>query len=197
MKIIKAIEYKDNPGYKISRIFVDGFYQWLHYFSKDKEKLTLAFSNMFNLDQFYIAIIDNEIAGITACTDGKKKSIKLIKKDIRKHIGFIRGVIAYYVLKKYLENKPYPFPITEEMGSVEFVATAENYRSRGVASSIMKYIFDNTPYERYVLEVADTNTNAVNLYTGLGYTEIMRIKEKNPKQSGINYYLYLEYKKIK
>jgi hypothetical protein len=32
---------------------------------------------MFNLDVFYIAVIDGEIAGIAACTDGKVSSVHL------------------------------------------------------------------------------------------------------------------------
>lgn len=81
------------------------------------------------------------------------------------------------------------------MGTVEFVATSTEYRSKGVASSIINHIFETTPYNEYVLEVADTNEKAVRLYEKLGFSEFMRVKEKHSKQSGINNLLYLKYVK--
>ncbi|SES03237.1 hypothetical protein SAMN04487944_115130 [Gracilibacillus ureilyticus] len=60
---------------KISEIFVDAFGKDLIFFSKDKTKLVRAFQHMFNFDVFYCALIDGEIAGITACTDGKVHSV--------------------------------------------------------------------------------------------------------------------------
>jgi ribosomal protein S18 acetylase RimI-like enzyme len=44
-----------------------------------------------------------------------------------------------------------------------------------------------------VLEVADTNLNAVNLYTKLGFKEFKRVEEKHSKASGINYLVYMKY----
>jgi len=193
MKVMLAREYGEDASIQISQIFVEGLYQWLKYFSKDKEKLINAFKHIFNLDVIYVAVIDDKIVGMTACNDGKEKTIHFNKKELKKYLGFFMGNITYYVLRKEFITKTYPFPITEGMGSVEFVATSTDHRSKGVATSIMKHIFENTSFKDYVLEVADTNTNAVSLYTKLGYKEFMRIKEKHTKQSGINYLVYMKY----
>lgn len=195
MEIIRASELGNDAKMKISKIFVDGFFQWLKYFSKDKEKLTKAFSHMFNLEVFYVAVMDGEIAGITACTDGKVPSVHLEGKEFKKHLGFFMGTIAYSMLKREFEEKQYPFKIKKGMCMVEFVATSINFRGQGVATAITNYIFDSTPYDVYVLEVADTNENAVKLYEKLGYTEFTRIKEKHSKQSGVNYLVYMKYLK--
>lgn len=192
MKIIRASELGNDTKMKISEIFVDGFFQWLNFFSKDKDKLAKAFSHMFNLKVFYIAVIDGEIAGITSCTDGKVSSIHLENKELKKHLGLFMGTIAYSVLKKEFEEKPYPFEIEKGMGMVEFVATSTKYRGHGVATAIMDYIFDFTPYDVYALEVADTNTNAVKLYEKLGYTEFLRIKQKHSKRSGVKHLVYMK-----
>ena len=192
MKIILASEYGNEAKIKISKIFVDGFYQWLNFFSKDKDKLTKAFSHMFNLEIFYVAVIDGEIAGIAACTDGKAASVHLDRAELRKHLGFFMGTLTFYILKREFEEKGYPFEITNGMGMVEFVATSTKYRGQGVASEIMKYIFNTTPYDVYSLEVADTNTNAVKLYEKLGYSEFLRIKQKHSKQSGVNNLVYMK-----
>ena len=180
---------------RISEIFVDGFYQWLHYFSKDKDKLVSAFSHMFNRDVFYVALLNGEICGIAACNDGKIKAVHLESKELKKHLGFVKGSIAYAVLKREFEYKQYPFPIEPDMGCIEFVATSPVFRGKGVASEIIRSIFETTPFVNYVLEVADTNVKAVSLYTKLGFTEFMRVEEKHSKRSGINYLIYMKYSK--
>ncbi|GGE58776.1 GNAT family N-acetyltransferase [Priestia taiwanensis] len=195
MKVIRASECNNEIKMKMSKIFVDGFFQWLTFFSKDKEKLTKAFCHMFNLDVFYVAVIDDEIAGIAACTDGRVPSVHLERKELRKHLGFFRGTIAYAVLKREFEEKSYPFEITSGMGMVEFVATSSTYRGKGVATAIMNHIFASTPYRTYALEVADTNTNAVKLYEKIGYMEFLRVKQKHSKRSGVNYLVYMKYAK--
>lgn len=195
MKIIRASEFGNDVKMKISEIFVDGFYQWLIFFSGDKEKLSKAFQHMFNLEVFYVAVIEDEIAGITACTDGKVSSVQLDGKELKKHLGFIMGTIAYFVLKREFEEKQYPFRIEKGMGMVEFVATSVKYRGQGVATAIMHHIFSVTPYDLYALEVADTNTNAVKLYEKIGFTEFFRVKQKYSKRSGVNNLVYMKYTK--
>lgn len=195
MEIIRASEYGNDTRIKISKIFVDGFFQWLKFFSKDKDKLTKALSHMFNLEVFYIAVIDSEIVGISACTDGEVSSVQLKSQELKKYLGRVMGSITHFVLKREFEQKSYPFEITKDMGVVEFVATSTEYRGQGVASAIIKHIFGSTPYDAYALEVADTNTQAVKLYEKLGYSEFLRIKQKYSKQSGIDYLVYMKYLK--
>lgn len=190
-----ASKYNEDVNDQISEIFVDGFYQWLFYFSKDKEKLRNAFSHMFNRDIFYVALSDSRICGIVACSDGKTKSIHLDKKQLKKYLGLVKGTIAYAVLKYEFEEKQYPFPIEPHTGYIEFVATSSEYRGKGVASEIITNIFKDTSYMNYVLEVADTNHNAVSLYTKLGFKEFKRVPEKHSKRSGINYLVYMRYVK--
>ncbi|UOQ93300.1 GNAT family N-acetyltransferase [Halobacillus shinanisalinarum] len=146
---------------------------------------------MFVLGVFYVAIIEGEIAGMTACTNGEFSSVYLNKKELRKHLGFYKGTIAYTVLKPEFEK-----PLLEtgnKIASVEFVATASKYRGKGVATAIMNYIFTFPQYREYVLKVADTNINAVKLYEKLGYKEFKRIKPKFRKISGVNYLVYMKY----
>ncbi|MDR1629407.1 MAG: GNAT family N-acetyltransferase [Oscillospiraceae bacterium] len=188
-----ASKHGKEANYEISKIFVDGFYHWLYYFSKDKKKLADAFSHMFNLDIFYVALSDSQICGMAACSDGKMKSVHLEKKRLKKYLGFVKGTIAYTVLKQEFEEKQYPFLIEQDTGCIEFVATSSEYRGKGVATEIITNIFRDTPYTNYVLEVADTNQNAVNLYKKLGFKEFKRVEEKHSKRSGINYLVYMRY----
>ena len=62
-----------------------------------------------------------------------------------------------------------------------------------MATEIITNIFRETPYTNYVLEVADTNHKAVNLYTRLGFKEFKRVTEKHSKRTGINDLVYMRY----
>jgi ribosomal protein S18 acetylase RimI-like enzyme len=195
MEIFRAAEFSGDPRRNMSEIFVDGFYQWLRFFSKDKARLISTFAHMFNPEVFYIAVESDRIAGLAACAGGTVPSVRLDKKELRKHLGFFKGTVTYLILKKEFEEKKYPFAIRKDMGMVEFVAVAEQSRGRGVAGAIIRHIFESTPYKEYVLEVADTNTPAVSLYEKLGFREFKRVKMKHSKRSGVNALIYMRYEK--
>ncbi|MCB5238677.1 N-acetyltransferase [Niallia alba] len=195
MKADKIDENIDVRG-QMAQIFAEGFAQWLGYFSKDKNIIAKAFSHMFILDQFYVAIENNKVAGMTACTDGKALSVQLNKKELRRHLGFFKGSIAGIVLKKEFEAPYENFPVNT--GSIEFVGTASEFRGQGIATQIIKDIMENTPYSEFLIEeVADTNIPAMRLYEKLGFEEYKRkpIPEKMAKRNGINNLLSLKYVK--
>ncbi|MFD1707224.1 GNAT family N-acetyltransferase [Siminovitchia sediminis] len=194
--IVKADQVDFDVRKQMSEIFSEGFSQWLVFFSKDKNKIAKAFAHMFVLNQFYVAIANNKIAGMTACTDGTERSVRLNKKELRKHLGFFKGSMAGIFLKKEFEAPFEEFP--PNTGSIEFVGTASEFRGQGVASQIIKHIIENTPYNDYVIEeVADTNTSAMNLYNKLGFEEYKRkpLPKIRAKKIGINNFLSLKYVK--
>ena len=194
--IVKADEIDLDVRTQMSEIFAEGFTQWLVFFSKDKNVIAKAFAHMFILDHFFVAIANGKIAGVTACTDGTKKSVRLNKKELRKHLGFFKGSMAGILLKKEFEAPYENFPLNT--GSVEFVGTAPEFRGQGVASQIIQHIFENTTYNNYVIEeVADTNTPAMNLYKKMGFEEYKRkaVPKKVAKKIGINNFLALKYVK--
>jgi len=193
IEIVRADTLGEPARGRMSDIFVGGFMQWLHYFSDDPARLSRAFAHMFLLDSFYLALIDGQIAGIAACTDGISPSVRLNAKDLRRHLGLLKGTIANMVLKSQLENHPYPFTVESGWGSVEFVATAAEHRGKGVASAIIEHIVKASPFSAYILEVADTNLPAVKLYEKFGFREFMRTPEPHSKRSGINYLVYMKY----
>lgn len=98
--IVKANKTDLDVRKQMAEIFAEGFTQWLGFFSKDKNIISKAFAHMFILDQFYVAIVNGEVAGVTACTDGKTFSVRLNTKELRKHLGFFKGSLAGIFLKK-------------------------------------------------------------------------------------------------
>jgi len=180
----------------IAEIFAEGFTQWLIFFSKDAAKIAEAFAHMFILDQFYVAVSDGKVVGMAACTDGFSQSVKLDKKELRKHLGFYKGTMAGIFLKKEFES-PFVNP-SPGTGSIEFVGTAAEFRGQGVGSLLIRHILEHTPYEEYVIEeVADTNIPAMKLYNKLGFEEYRRkpIPPIQAKKIGINNFLALRYRK--
>lgn len=178
----------------MSEIFAEGFTQWLHYFSKDKNKIAKAFAHMFVLDQFYVAIMNDKVAGMVACTDCISLSVHLNKIELRKHLGFFKGSLAGLILKKEFET-PFKNP-QPNTGSIEFVGTAPEFQGQGVASQIINHILENTSYNQYLVEeVADTNIPAMRLYKKLGFEEYKRtpVPQKRAEKIGINNFVSWRY----
>lgn len=195
-KIIKANETNIDVRTEMGVIFAEGFSQWLGFFSKDKNTIARAFAHMFVLDQYYVAISRDKVAGMAACTNGEKLAIKLNKKELRKHLGLYKGTLAGIFLKKEFEASYLNFP--PNTGSIEFVGTANEFRGQGVASQIIEHIIEHTPFDNYLIEeVADTNIPAMKLYEKLGFKEYKRkqMPKSVAKKNGINYLLSLKYEK--
>jgi ribosomal protein S18 acetylase RimI-like enzyme len=146
---------------------------------------------MFDLSKFWVAVSGETIAAIAACTDGVKSPVNINKSELRRHLGLIRGSFAYSMLKTNLQDHGYPFEVPPQAGSIEFVATAPGYRGKGVANALIEHIMQACGKGEYILEVADTNATALRLYKRLGFEEFERVMEKHPKQSGLNYYVYM------
>ena len=197
MEIKRAIDWGGNIREKITEIFVDAYGKDLQFFSKDKNKLIKAFTHIFVLEYFYIAIIDNEVAGMTVCIDKNNFCINHNSKILVKHLGIIKGTAAYMLFKHYFNKYPkYLVELDDKTASVEFVATKTEYRKQGVASSIIKHLLTLPEYKNYVLEVADTNTSAFELYKKLGFKEVCRKELKfGKKYAGLNYLVYMTYSK--
>jgi ribosomal protein S18 acetylase RimI-like enzyme len=192
MEIKLAKDLNENISYKISELYVEGFGENFIAISNDPNKLINAFSHMFVLDYFYVCIINNEIAGIAACVDKEHLCIKHDKKEFIKHLGLYKGLLANMIFKKnFYEYPKYEIDIDCRTGSIENVITNKKYRKMGVASSIMEHIFSLKLYQKYILEVYDTNQQAYNLYRKLGFCDIGKSSKNIPKHVGINYNVYM------
>ena len=98
--IVRAGQVDADIREQMAAIFAEGFSQWLVYFSKDPQVIAKAFAHMFVLDQFYVAMTGDTVAGFAGCTDCIAKSVVLDGRHLRKHLGLIKGSIAALVLKK-------------------------------------------------------------------------------------------------
>jgi len=180
------------PGARaaIAAIFAEGFSQWLHYFSRDESRLARAFAHMFVLEDFHCALLDGRVIAMAACTDGRS-SVRLEGRELRKHLGIVRGTIARIVLKSEFERSA--DVTTPDTGSIEFVGTASGFRRRGIAEALLRHLLATMPYSSFVIEVADTNIAALRLYQKLGFEEYRRREHtaKEARSSGVNAIIFL------
>jgi len=189
MEFLNVTKLSYDPRPKMGEIFAEGFYSHgLKAISKDKDKLANALAHSFILDKFYVAIENDEILGMAACTSGKAP-IKLDKKVLIQKLGFIIGRIAFFALNKFMINHTYPFEIPTTTGVVEFVATAPDHRGKGVASKLITHIMEVNQKDDYLLEVADSNDSAIRVYEKLGFKEFKRIAA--PKGVDFRYLVYM------
>lgn len=190
MEYAKVSELTFDPRPQMGRIFADGFYDHLKPFSKDKDKLARATAHIFVLNKFYAAVEHDTIMAFIGCTDRKPPPLKLDKKILKRELGFVRGGIANWGLNKFSVNHKYPFELSPQTGSIEFVATAPEHRGKGVAFGLLSHVMETEPFDEYVLEVVDANASAIRLYEKLDFNEFTRTSA--PKGSGFNHFVYMK-----
>ncbi|QVQ50465.1 GNAT family N-acetyltransferase [Spiractinospora alimapuensis] len=188
--VVPASELGESHRRRITEVFTSGFGADFRSLSKDPQTLTDAFEHMLVLDLFYAGLVDGVPAGIAACTDGVQKSTRHDGRELRRHLGFVKGTIADFVFRsEFGGGVP---DITPGAASIEFVATAPEYQGRGVARAILTHLLELPDYREYVIDgVADTNVAALRLYEKLGFTEFRRHKVRHTRVTGINHYLAL------
>lgn len=183
-------DFKEDISRDVAAVFVDGYEQYLTFLSKDREKIIKAFQKMICNDVFYCASINGEIVGIMACSNNKNRAIQIDKQILRSAFGFMKGSLAYLFMKDAFSKK---LPYEDDTSYIECVATMAKARGKGAATALMKFVLENAPYRRYLLEVTDTNEVAYRIYKKLGFTEFERKKERFKKLKGFNYRIYKEY----
>ena len=192
IEIMCARELGETARKRISEIFVDAFGHHLSFFSKEKNKLAEALAHMFVLDVFHVAVINGEIAGMAACTNSGVHSVNHDRNELRRHFGIYKGTIANVVFKREFQKS---IKAGKRTALIRFFAIDPGYRGQGVARAIMNYFMDMPQYDEYILEVADTNTHAIQLYEKLGFREFKRFKQIHSRLSGLNYMIYMKYTK--
>jgi len=190
MQIIPPNETAALRG-EISRVFVEGFYPLLKMLCRDKSKLTKALAHAFRTEVFYALEDGGRVAAIAALADGVNSSLRLDRSELRRHLGFLRGSLAWLTMHKEVNFPKYPFPIEHGMSAIENVAVDPAYRRQGLARLLLIHIIETAPGGALVLEVADNNKAARALYGSLGFREVASLPQKYEKFTGTKAFLYL------
>lgn len=189
--IRKAME---NDRYAIALCISEGFEKDFSVLSKDNKKIASAIATGLQIDKFYIAETDGKIMAVMAISDCYGRAARVDKPALRKHLGFIKGLIAGVVLKEEFEEQ---FDYPAGIGYIEFVTVRKEHRGKGISAFLLKESMELSGYQEFILDVTDTNTTAVQCYLKFGFKEIKRIPEKHAKQKGFHAKIYMFYSMAK
>jgi ribosomal protein S18 acetylase RimI-like enzyme len=193
MEIKHAIDCDITIREKLAELYAETFYDSaLQYLSKSKDKLITVFTPMINLDCFYIALIDGEVAGMAACQPRGQFFLHIDNKLFFKHLGLLGGFASWLAHKDY--NKKYEAYVDEKTAIIEAVATDPKHKRKGVASSIIEHLFTLQEFNHYFLVLDGENTSAMGLYIKLGFKEIYR-KTYNHNTASVKDLVYMKYSK--
>ena len=187
MHIRKAEETDRN---NTALCIAEGFEKDFSVLCKDTQKVADAIAAGLNMERFYVADMGGDIAGVLAISDCTGRAAKVDKTSLKKHFGFLKGMIGAFVLKEEFEE-PLEYPVS--IGYIEFVAVQKKYRKQGIATAMLQESMLLANYQDFVLDVTDINSNALKCYTNIGFEEFKRIPEKHSKQKGFNEKIFMRY----
>ena len=67
--------------------------------------------------------------------------------------------------------------ITENDYAEKVAKQLKEYQHRGIGKSLLKFVIENETFDKIMLEVRETNTNAIKLYEKFNFKEIYRRKK--------------------
>lgn len=127
-------------GYRrrITEVYPRSFAEDFVAFSRDTDRLADAFEHMLILERFYIAVVDGDPAGLASLTEGDQTLFAPQWREIRRHLGLIRGLLGYVVIRGWFMSA------TEGarpgLGEIGFVATEPAFQGRGVATALLHHL---------------------------------------------------------
>ncbi|WP_449354814.1 GNAT family N-acetyltransferase [Virgibacillus natechei] len=148
---------------QVTKLFVNGFYDELVQISKDKQKLIRLFASSLIKEHFFVALDNSQVIGITAFAT-KTQASQIVDKEVTiKEFGNMKGRLLASILNKKNTH------IKGNQCNIEKVATAIEYRGKGVATQLINHILSELPYDEFILEAIATNKSAVFVYKNLGF----------------------------
>ena len=190
IEVLCAKELGETAKRRISEIFVEVFGPYLSFFSKDKNKLAEALEHMFVPDVFHVAVINGKIAGMAACTDSNIYPVNHDRDELRKRFGIYKGTLFHVAIKREFQK---PIRAGNRTAVLQFFTTDSKERDQEIAAAMMNYFLAMPQYDNFILEVADTNTRAIQLYEQLGFKEFERIEQKYSRLNGLDCMVYMKY----
>lgn len=182
---------KENDRNDAALCIAEGFEKDFSALCKDTQKVANAIAAGLNMERFYVADIKGDIAGVLAISDCTGRAARVEKVSLKRHLGFLKGMIGTLVLKEEFEGQ-LEYPATT--GYIEFVAVRKKYRKQGIATTMLQESMLLADYQDFVLDVTDVNSNAIKCYTNIGFEEFKRTPEKHGKQKGFNEKIFMRYR---
>ena len=169
--VVRKARESDNP--EIAKTVAYSFEKILSVFTKDMERMAKVFENGIATDRFYVAEQGEKIIGVVACGDCAERVLKSTKDECKKHLGLIRGLLAFRLISSEL-MRPHAYSATT--GYIDVLGVLQQARGKGVAKELLKAIIESSSkYNEFVLDVDSINTSAIKSYTDFGFVEFKRV----------------------
>lgn len=147
-------------------LFIEGFFDIFSSITKNKIVLNELFINSIDFSLVYVFINGKEIIGFIGISDNKKRPIKCNLNICKQLFGKFKGIIIQKQLAMMMEE----IVVKKESDLyIEFLVTDKKNRNKGIASKLIKFVYDELGYENYYIEVLSKNKNAKRLYENLGF----------------------------
>ncbi|WP_413316641.1 N-acetyltransferase [Agrococcus sp. 1P02AA] len=170
---------------RIAEVYVRAFADDFAGFSRDTGKLADAFEHMLLLERFFVALIDDEPAGLASLTSGAETLFDPRPVEIRRHLGLLRGSVAASVIRRWF--MPPSKDQRPQVAEIGFVSTEPAFQGRGVATALLQHLLALPGYSEYVLaDIKDTNVAALGLYAKLGFTVVERRPMRFARRAGFS-----------
>lgn len=189
IRIRKATE-KDRG--EIAFVFADAFSNDWKILSSDTTKVARALEKGHVISTYIVAISHDRIVGVLALVTDEQRAFNIPLKEFQKAFGFFKGYMIGSALKHDMEKV---ISLNKHCAYIDILGVCKEFQHKGIASSLLDYVFVNYEYSSYLLSLTNKNDKASSLYKKKGFHEIRREKVKFAKQKGFSEYIYLEYKK--
>lgn len=188
--VIKRLSEMDEAGVEqAADIFADSFYEALRMFSKDRAVLAKAMKHSFVRDRFFAALADGRVVGIFGYSTSEGRAHRFDKRQAQAALGAWKGWLFHTFVRGEMEK---PLGLTGRQCYIESVATDRRARGKGIATKLQHHLIEALDCDEFILEVVDTNTNAIRLYEKLGFTVFRKKKQRFfRKQAGFNERWYM------
>ncbi|MEF3305089.1 GNAT family N-acetyltransferase [Paenibacillus sp. GYB003] len=187
---IKRMDELDDAGLEqAAGVFVDSYFDSLSYLSRDRDALVGLIRKSFIRAQFFAAVSEGRVVGITAYSTNRTRAIRFEKRDMMQIAGAVKGRLLHALFARELHA---PLRLADGECYIEAVATDPNARGKGVATALLNQLLERLPYRVFTLEVTDTNERAIRLYEKQGFA-VFRTKKQRlfRKRTGFNARLYM------
>lgn len=151
-------------------VFVDGFYLYLKALTKDRDKLIRLFMDTFSPEHVLVCLHHEEVVGVVGYATQQGRVHLYDRKVMIRELGWLRGSVMFMLMDRSQT-------LAAEQCYIESLTTAEDARGKGVATALINHILHAVHKKEFILEVFDTNYEAIRLYERLGF-EVYHSKAK-------------------
>ncbi len=147
----------------------------------------LELPNHFSLTDMTLEHVEAVHEIFEECFTAERWSRKSIREELDNPLAVTLVVLHHRLVVAFLNGRH----ICQE-GDINQIAVKKEYRRHGLASYLMKALFERAKKEQiahYTLEVRSSNQQAIDFYHSLGFEQVGRRKDyySKPKEDALLY----------